>query len=258
MARALIFDSGVGGLSVTGEIRALLPDLSLTYVADDEFRPYGEKSEHALRERLPQLLWVLCEMIHPDLVVVACNTASTSALGDIRNVLDIPVVGVVPAIKPGAKSSQTGNIGVLGTPGTVRRRYVDGLIHQFAQSCEVSLHGSVSLVKMAETKLEGVEPNLDHIRAEILPLLSLDEIDTIVLACTHFPLLIQEFKLLAPQINWIDSGAAIARRVRSLLPQGGSDQNGHDVAFLIGPDPSPARKTAFAEYGFETVIGLKP
>jgi len=121
---ALIFDSGVGGLSVVSEIRKRLPSLQLTYVADDAFRPYGEKSEAQLKARLPRLLWELSEMISPDIIVLACNTASTTALDEIRAIIDIPVIGVVPAIKPAAHMSKTKTIAVLGTPGTVRRKYV--------------------------------------------------------------------------------------------------------------------------------------
>ena len=124
MSLALVFDSGVGGLTVAAEIRALMPGLAMTYVADDEFRPYGSKSESQLKTRLPELLWTLTEMLKPDLVVIACNTASTTALSEIREVLSVPVVGVVPAIKPAAEQSQSKVIGVLGTPGTVRRKYV--------------------------------------------------------------------------------------------------------------------------------------
>ena len=146
IGHALIFDSGVGGLSVVAEIRKRLPLLQMSYVADDMFRPYGEKSEAQLKARLPRLLWELSEMISPDIIVIACNTASTTALKDIREVIDIPVIGVVPAIKPAAQISKTKTIAVLGTPGTVRRKYVDSLINDFASECHVILKGSVNLV----------------------------------------------------------------------------------------------------------------
>lgn len=155
MGHALIFDSGVGGLSVVAEIRKRLPSLRLTYVADDMFRPYGEKTEAQLKARLPRLLWELSEATSPDLIVIACNTASTTALSEIRAELDIPVIGVVPAIKPAAQISKTKTIAVLGTPGTVQRQYVDGLIQDFASDCHVILKGSVNLVDMAEKKTLG-------------------------------------------------------------------------------------------------------
>lgn len=263
MAHALIFDSGVGGLSVVAEIRDMLPDLRLTYVADDVFRPYGEKSEVELRARLPGLLSVLSDMTQPDVIVIACNTASTTALEEIRKVVNIPVIGVVPAIKPAAKLSQTKTIAVLGTPGTVQRKYVGKLISDFASNCKVILHGSVGLVSLAEKKLSGETIKPTDIKAEINDMFAKPgggNTDMVVLACTHFPLLKEELQAAAPHnIVWIDSGQAIARRINSVLgkhPENASSTPDQDVALLIGPDPSADRKAAFVTYGFNRVVGL--
>ena len=160
----LVFDSGVGGLSVVAEIRKRLPEAYLSYAADDAFRPYGDKTEGQLRARLPELLAVLVNMLGPDALVVACNTASTTALPAIRAALKIPVIGVVPAIKPAAEMSVTRVIGVLGTPGTVRRKYVDDLIADFAPDCHVLLQGSIRLVAEAEKKLAGQTVDMDVLR----------------------------------------------------------------------------------------------
>ena len=103
MAHVLVFDSGVGGLSVVSELRSLMPDIYITYVADDEFRPYGNRTEAQLKARLPGLLKTLSLAAKPGAIVIACNTASTTALTEIRAALDIPVIGVVPAIKPAAQ-----------------------------------------------------------------------------------------------------------------------------------------------------------
>jgi glutamate racemase len=260
--RALIFDSGVGGLSVVAEIRKCLPDLALDYVADDAFRPYGEKSEAALNARLPGLLATLVKMLAPDCVVIACNTASTTALPSIRAALSVPVIGVVPAIKPAAEQSRTKTIGVLGTPGTVRRKYVDSLINRFASDCKVVLQGSVNLVDFAEKKLSGEEVPIAWIKNEISPLFSGRmgaDVDSVVLACTHFPLLKKELQAAVTQsVNWIDSGAAIAKRVESILSNIPASQREvrEDVAFLIGPDTDMTREHAFASYGFNRTIGL--
>lgn len=266
MTHALIFDSGVGGLSVVEEIRRRCPDVRLSYVADDAFRPYGEKSERALRARLPRLLSELTMMLDPDIVVIACNTASTTALADIRAAIDIPVIGVVPAIKPAASGSRTKTIGVLGTPGTVKRQYVDDLIEDFASDCRVILQGSVNLVDQAEAKLSGLPVNMDVIKSEISPMFASTHgmhIDAVVLACTHFPLLRDELKSCVTQsVQWIDSGAAIAKRVESVLaelpPQQRLSPPREDTAFLIGPDTDEQRQTAFASFGFHRVIGLLP
>ena len=264
MGHALIFDSGVGGLSVAAEIRKRLPQLQLSYGADDAFRPYGEKTEAQLKARLPGLLWQLTETVNPDIVVIACNTASTTALKGIRAALDIPVIGVVPAIKPAAAISRTKTIAVLGTPGTVERRYVDELINDFASDCRVLLQGSVNLVDIAEKKLAGEPVDLGWIKTELAPMFSGRhgaDIDAVVLACTHFPLLRDELKASVTQsVQWIDSGDAIARRVEDVLsgltlkPK----RSGPDVALLVGPDTSPTRVKTFQDFGFERVVALMP
>lgn len=266
MAHALIFDSGVGGLSVSREIRALLPGLRQSYVADDIFRPYGEKTAAELSHRLPGLLATLALMLSPDVIVIACNTASTTALDDIRAAVDVPVIGVVPAVKPAAALSRTRSIAVLGTPGTVKREYVDGLINDFADGCHVTLQGSVNLVDMAEAKLAGHPVDLALIKAELAPMFAGKhgaDIDAVVLACTHFPLLIDDLKAAVTQsVQWIDSGAAIARRVKTVLAAAKVDIpmgfNHADTAFLIGPRTNQARAQTFADFGFSKVIGLLP
>jgi len=258
----LVFDSGVGGLSVVSEIRARLPKAYLSYAADDAFRPYGSKTESQLRARLPGLLATLVNMLNPDAVVIACNTASTTALPSIRAAVKIPVIGVVPAIKPAAEQSLTRAIGVLGTPGTVRREYVDKLIADFAPDCHVLLKGSTRLVAEAEAKLAGQPVNMNVVREEIAPLFAGRvgaDVDAVVLACTHFPLLRDELRAAVRQsVNWIDSGEAIARRLEDVL----SDITKRELpthtqtAFLIGPDTDPVRAKAFIDYGFTKTIGV--
>jgi len=258
----LVFDSGVGGLSVTSEIRTRIPEAYLSYVADDEFRPYGSKTEAQLRDRLPGLLATLVHMLDPGVIVVACNTASTTALPAIRAAVSVPVIGVVPAIKPAAESSKTRAIGVLGTPGTVRRAYVDDLIADFAPDCDVLLQGSTRLVAEAENKLAGQAVNMDIIRAEIAPLFQGRvgaNVDAVVLACTHFPLLRTELRAAVRQsVKWIDSGAAIARRLETVLLDVAKRPlpDYTQTAFLIGPETDPVRARAFADYGFGQTLGL--
>lgn len=258
----LVFDSGVGGLSVVSEIRSRLPEAYLSYAADDAFRPYGNKTEAQLRARLPGLLATLVNMLDPHALVVACNTASTTALAPIRAAIDIPVIGVVPAIKPAAEYSLTRAIGVLGTPGTVRRKYVDDLIADFAPDCHLLLQGSVRLVTEAEKKLSGQAVDMTVIREEIAPLFTGRigaDVDVVVLACTHFPLLRDELRLAVRQsVKWIDSGEAIARRLESVLLEvaHGTLPSHTQSAFLIGPNIDATRAKAFAEFGFSRTIGL--
>lgn len=242
-------------------MRARMPDLRQSYLADDAFRPYGEKTEGQISARLPGLLAPLCDILRPDIVVIACNTASTTALPAIRAVLDVPVVGVVPAIKPAAAASRVRRIAVLGTPGTVRRRYVDDLIERYAADCEVRLKGSVALVEQAERKLRGDTVDRDCITAEIAPLFQGDPIDAVVLACTHFPLLREELAAAAPYpVDWIDSGYAIARRVESLLekyPQPKACPPAQQTAFSTGSRLNEAQRQTFSSYGFVHTVALK-
>ena len=262
MTHALVFDSGVGGLSVVNELRKLMPELYLSYVADDAFRPYGNKTEAQLKSRLPGLLQTLCLMLNPDVIVLACNTASTTALKEIRDKVSVPVVGVVPAIKPAAEQSKSKTIAVLGTPGTVKRRYVDKLIADFASDCEVILHGSTELVSLAEQKLGGELVNAAQVTSEIAPLFAGPHgqaLDTVILACTHFPLLRDELSAGAPrELKWIDSGSAIARRTQTILQ--GKDMRARpaypETAFLVGGEDNAVRSDMFKTYGFGKTVTL--
>src|SRR6185437_15228707 len=188
----LFFDSGVGGLSVLGPTRALLPNAPIVYAADTAGFPYGKRSEAEIASRVPALLGRLVERFRPRLAVIACNTASTIALDHVRAALDLPVVGTVPAIKPAAESSKTRVIGVLGTEATVRQPYVDDLTAKFASDCTMIRYGSPELVELAEAKLAGEDVALEAVKDGAQPMFEAPDgtrIDTVVLACTHFPLL---------------------------------------------------------------------
>ena len=216
----LFFDSGVGGLSVVAPTRALLPAAPIVYAADSAGFPYGTKSEEEIAARVPALLGRLAERYRPRLIVIACNTASTIALPVVRAALDLPIVGTVPAIKPAAAQSRTRVIGVLGTEATVRQPYVDDLTMRFAGDCTVLRYGSALLVELAETKLAGAAPSLDAVVAELAGLFHQpggEAIDVIVNACTHFPLLEDEMRAVAPGgVAFVDGGPGIARRVAAL------------------------------------------
>jgi glutamate racemase len=253
----LTFDSGVGGLSVAAEIRKLLPGVRLIYASDHAFLPYGEKTEAQLIDRVPALLSALEARFHPEIVVIACNTASTVVLPSVREALKAQVVGTVPAIKPAAALTQTKVIGLLGTPGTVRRTYTQDLIDEFAADCVCVRHGSVELVGLAEAKLRGEPVSLDAVRAAAAPLYAQphgDRIDVVVLACTHFPLLAEELTAVSPPgVRFIDSGAAIARRVKTLLGPGRGLDDGPappGPAVLTPGANIAALEPALARFGF--------
>ena len=219
-APILFFDSGLGGLTVLGPTRALLPTAPIVYAADYAGLPYGKKSDEELAARVPALLGRLVERYQPRLAVIACNTASTIALPHVRAALDLPIVGTVPAIKPAAEMTKTGVIGVLGTEATVRQPYVDDLSARFAAGKTVLRHGSPGLVTAAEAKLHGHPVDPDALRNAIAGLRDQpggDAIDVIVLACTHFPLLLEELQaVVGPHVALIDGAAGIARRIAHL------------------------------------------
>ncbi|MES2146597.1 MAG: glutamate racemase [Pseudomonadota bacterium] len=213
-APILFFDSGVGGLTVLGPTRAHLPQAPIIYAADSAGFPYGTRSEAELAERVPALLVKLAERVRPRLIVIACNTASTIALDQARAAIDVPIVGTVPAIKPAAEQSISRVIGVLGTEATVRQPYVDDLARRFAGDCTIVRHGSTELVALAEAKLAGDAVSVDEVRAAIQPMVDAGpEMDVMVLACTHFPLLADEIAAAFPTIAQIDGAAGIARRI---------------------------------------------
>lgn len=213
--RILMFDSGVGGLSVFKDIQAKLPHLSCTYVFDNEAYPYGELSQEVLIERVENYVSDFVSQQSISLVVIACNTASTVVLPKLRSKLAIPVVGVVPAIKPASQSSIVG-VGLIATPATVTREYTHDLIKDFAQDKDVKLLGSTRLVDMAEQKLRGVKVDSVELAHILQPIKG--KIDVAVLGCTHFPLLREEIQeVLGEDVLLVDSGEAIARRVEHLL-----------------------------------------
>ena len=217
----LVFDSGIGGLSVLRPIRALLPNAPIVYAADNAGYPYGTKSEAEIAARVPALLGRLAERLDPQLIVIACNTASTIALDAVRAALDLPIVGTVPAIKPAAAASRTRVIGVLGTDATVRQPYVDRLSSEFASDCTVIRFGLAELVDIAEAKLRGEATGPDRYAGILGGLLSQphgDRIDTIVLACTHFSLVEDELTRASPRpIVFVDGKEGIARRTAWLM-----------------------------------------
>lgn len=258
-APILFFDSGVGGLSVLGPTRALLPNAPIVYAADNAAFPYGTRSEQEIAARVPALLGRLVERFRPRLAVIACNTASTIALDHVRAALDIPVVGTVPAIKPAAKLSLSRVIGVLGTEATVRQPYVDDLADRFASDCTVIRHGSPELVELAEAKLAGaavaaedvrraVETMLDHPRGQ--------DLDVVVLACTHFPLLADELSEALPNVTQVDGGPGIARRIASLTRGQPWPESAPDGIAVFTAPPPRQLVTSLAGFGLNKVVTL--
>lgn len=250
-----MFDSGVGGLSVLDAIRATPTDVELDYIADNAWLPYGLKTDEQIRDRVPALVSRLCAQLAPDVVVLACNTASTIALDAVRAAAPVPVVGVVPPIKPAAAMTQSGVIGLLATPATAKRPYTDDLISRFAAGKRVVRFGSAALVQAAEQKLRGETPDATALEEAVEGLFGAEgggDIDVVALACTHFPLLAEELAAAAPRsCVWLDSGGAIARRVKEVAaPQPGAPRT-RSAAFTDAAAIAPLNP-AFKTRGFKT------
>jgi glutamate racemase len=260
-APIIVFDSGVGGLSIVEPIRRLCPTQPIHYLADNAMFPYGQLDEVTLIERTTSLISQCCEKTAAQLVVIACNSASTLSLPPLRQILSIPVVGVVPAIKPAAAISSSKVIGLLATEGTVSRRYTDQLIEDFAQDCEVIRVGSSKLVALIEQKLRGDichQAEFDEILTPLREHPGWEKLDTVVLACTHFPLAKQELQDAAPEVvHWIDSGDAIARRVAQLLENSTDkriNQSRPQTAFFTAPETVNAHlQQILYQQGFEQI-----
>lgn len=256
-APLLFLDSGIGGLSILGPTLKALPTAPIVYCADNAAFPYGTRSEAEIAARVPALLGRLVERFHPRLAVIACNTASTIALDHVRAALDVPVVGTVPAIKPAGERSKSRVIGVLGTAATVRQPYVDRLASEFASDCTVVRHGSAELVELAERRLSGEAVDKAAVIAAAQPLFDKAEsIDTVVLSCTHFPLLADWLEEAHPGVAFIDGGEGIARRIAYLTrDQQWPDVASEGVAVFTAPPPEGIRP-ALARYGLTDIKTL--
>lgn len=218
--RILVFDSGVGGLSVAREIARALPAAGLDYIADTAVFPYGALEPAALIERVVALMDAAVPAFAPAVVVIACNTASTLVLPPLRARFSVPFVGTVPAVKPAAERSVSGLVSVLATPGTVRRDYTRDLVATHGGACRFTLVGSPRLAPLVEAVEAGETVPDAAFAAEIAPCFVTEDgrrTDTVVLACTHYPLVLDRLAALAPwPVSWIDPAPAIARRTAAL------------------------------------------
>src|SRR6476660_2152055 len=252
----LVFDSGLGGLTVFREVKAVRPDARFVYLADDAGFPYGNLAESVLIARTIDVLGNAIAEHTPDIVVVACNTASTLALAELRARFAVSFVGTVPAIKPACAQSTTRRVAVLGTQATVAREYTHALIREFGSGCDVHLVGSARLAACAEAELAGA-PVADAAIAGEIARCFIDRdgrrTDTIVLACTHYPLLLERFRANARwPVIWLDPAPAIARRVVDLMrtrPNGELPASPR-IIFTSGRAPSPTLAASLARYGF--------
>lgn len=260
-APLLLFDSGVGGLSVLAEVRKALPQAPVIYAADNAGLPYGEKTEAEIAARVAGLLGRMTERFRPRLVCIACNTASTIALAMVRDVLEVPIVGTVPAIKPAAALTRSGTIGLLGTAATIRQGYVDRLEAEFARGKTLLRFAAPELVHAAEARLRGEPIDAAVFRRAAAGLRDQpggSRIDTVVLACTHFPLVAKELgDAFGPDVAFIDGAAGIARRIAHLTQGQGFERAGPDrVLFTRGEPELEALAPVLTGYGLTELATL--
>jgi glutamate racemase len=261
-APILLFDSGVGGLSVLSELRGLLPQAPVLYAADNGGLPYGTKSEAEVAARVCGLLGRMSERFRPRLICIACNTASTIALAMVRDVLNVPIVGTVPAIKPAAEQTRSGTIGLLGTAATIRQPYVDRLAAEFAADKRLLRFAAGELVGAAEAKLRGetVDPAVfARAAAGLREQPGGADIDTVVLACTHFPLLREELAAaFGTEVAFVDGARGIARRIAYLTQGQDLARTRPDLALFTKADETlAALAPALADYGLDAMQVLQ-
>ncbi len=254
----LVFDSGIGGLTVLREARVLMPERGFIYIADDAGFPYGSWEEAALKERIVGLFAKLLAQYDPEVCIIACNTAFTLAGADLRAAFpQMTFVGTVPAIKPAAERTRSGLVSVLATPGTVKRAYTRDLIQSFATQCHVRLVGSQNLARLAEAYIRGDVVEDEAVMTEIGQcFVEMDgrKTDIVVLACTHYPFMANIFRRLAPwPVDWLDPAEAIARRARSLVPQVADAVHPDNLDFAVFTSGAPDFPTRRLMQGF----GLK-
>ncbi|CAB4325250.1 glutamate racemase [Brucella sp. 6810] len=253
----LVFDSGIGGLTVLREARVVMPDRRFVYIADDAGFPYGNWEEEALKRRIIELFGEFIANYDPEIAVIACNTASTLVLEDLRRAYpSVPFVGTVPAIKPAAERTSSGLVSVLATPGTVKRAYTRDLIQSFASRCHVRLVGADGLAAIAEAHIRGESFDEALVMEQIAPCFIEKDgkrTDIVVLACTHYPFLVNVLRRLAPwPVDWLDPAEAIARRMKSLLPARSDDDEFHsqdDLAFFTSRKPDYAIRRLMQGFG---------
>ena len=239
----LVFDSGIGGLSVLREARMIMHDHRFVYVGDDAGFPYGEWDGTALTARMVGLFETLIEQYQPRLAIVACNTASTLIMPSLRSRFDMPFVGIVPAIKPAAERTASGLITVLATPGTVKRPYTLELIREFASHRQVTLVGATRLARLAEEHMQGQPIDTAVLQAEIAPCFVESggkRTDIITLGCTHYPFLVNEMRKLAPwPVDWLDPAEAVARHACHVLSE--QPHSAHSKTPIKAPFKTPTK-----------------
>ena len=259
--KIVLLDSGVGGLTICAAISRRLPDADLIMVADSAFFPYGDKSAKDIEDRVCGLAASLVKEHSPDILILACNTATVYGITKVREIVSVPVIGTIPSVKPAAQLTLTGTVGVLATPATVQGEFFKEYVAKHAGDTQVLTQGTVELVRLAEQKLRGSSPSSEELWGSVEALFDqegAEALDVCVLGCTHFPILRAELLAMAPTLHWIDSGEAIARRAAQLLGRSlvGVRESQKGQHWMLFTDPSrtqPIAPSALVDLGLPTM-----
>ncbi|AHA28166.1 glutamate racemase [Candidatus Liberibacter americanus] len=256
----IIFDSGVGGLSVLQKVRFLIPEYNFIYVADDVGFPYGNWEDASLKNRIISIFSDILDRYNPTLSIIACNTAFTLAKDELRSIFPhMTFIGAVPAIKQAMNYTSTGLISILSTPATLRRVYNSDVINSSSSShCDIKFVISSKLASIVEEYACGKMICEEEVKSEINDCFVIKDnrrTDIVVLACTHYPFMICLFRRLAPwPVDWIDTADSIARHARSLCPKIDNYQIGsfNDLAVFISGKPDINMRRLVQGFGLKS------
>ncbi|NLG90528.1 MAG: glutamate racemase [Acetobacter sp.] len=251
----LAFDSGIGGLGIVRAIQALAPDICIDYLADTAIFPYGEQDDDFLIERIVSLLSQAIRRLQPQVVVVACNTASTLALEALRAAWpDMPFVGCVPPIRWAARITQTKVIGLLATRATVRRPYLSRLHALYAPECTLIAHAAPGLAGCAELAFRGQDVSDSTLLREIEGLFvhpDSNRLDVVGLGCTHYTFVLDRLRALSPPgLTWLDPAPAVAQHTCNLLAHLPQKTHAHPCAWFTALPDDEALFTHLKPYRF--------
>lgn len=256
--RVLAFDSGIGGLGVVQALRDHLPPgTRIDYLADNALFPYGEQPDAQLIARLDDLIGAQIAERQPDVVVIACNTASTLALTPLRERFRTPFVGCVPPVRWAARVSQSRVIGILATKATVSRPYLKMLHDDYAADCKLIAHGARGLADLAERAFLDESITDAQIMTELDCLFGQpqgDRIDAVGLGCTHYTFLKDAFvRLSPPGVAWLDPASAVARQAALILSRQNplGDDLGEEMRLTAPPPHADALQRAIRRVGYD-------
>ncbi|MCY7297349.1 glutamate racemase [Alteromonas sp. a30] len=270
-ATVLVIDSGIGGISIVKQIRALTDKISTIYIADNAYFPYGNLPPELILSRLETLIRTVQQNQHLDAVVIGCNTATVLMIDKLRQVFETPFVGIVPAVKTAAQVSQNRKFTLLATDNTARSAYINDLIAKFAKDCDVLRVSCVGLADIAEAKIYGTEAEQKAVEATFLgqdeqSLAHIKASDVILLGCTHYAFLLPELRRcfadhqqiiepslpVAKRLMWVLENQATVKKELQISEQEAPMEQHNRFYFTQSYESNAAFKWFLHSHGFET------